>query len=84
MKESYMEGVASHHGPRSCATCSSRAPFGRTVKVRGEVSLTSGERASWVLSSESIHPGLPARLLERSAKRGGPIDRKGRIEPAES
>ena len=75
MKESHMEGVAPRHGPGSCVTCGN---------ARGEVSLTTGEGASWVLSSESIHPGLPARLLERSAKRGGPIDRKGRIEPAES
>ena len=75
MKESYMEGVASHHGPRSCA---------RVSNGRGEVSLTAWVRVSWVLSSESIHSGLPARLLERSAKRVGPIDRKGRTEPAES
>ena len=78
MKESYMEGLASHHGPGSCASHSSRTPRGATVKVRGEVSLTSGERASWVLSSESIDSGMPAYLLDgtghasRSAETRGP------------
>ena len=78
MEESYMEGIASRHGPRSCASHSSLTPKGDRVKVRGEVSLTSGESVSWVLSSESISVGLPAYLLDgtghasRSARTRGP------------
>ena len=64
MKESYMEGVASHHGPGSCASHSSQPPTGGRVKVRGEVSLTAGERVSWVLNSESIRSRLPVPLLD--------------------
>ena len=65
MRESHMEGLASRHGPRSCARHSSPPPRGGGVKVRSEVSLTCGESARWVLSSESIRPGLPAYLLGR-------------------
>ena len=75
MKESYMEGVANRHGPRSCA------PRGN---VWGEVSLTVGERVSWVSSSESINPGLPVFLLDMAGKMSRPHYREGSGEPAES
>ena len=63
MKESYMEDIASHHGPRSCARPSSPPPPAARVKGLGEVSLNRGESVSWVLSSESIKSGMPAYLL---------------------
>jgi hypothetical protein len=72
MEESYMEGVTDHHGPRSCVA------YAASSCASGEVSLTSGESVSWVLSSESISLGLPACLLDgtvhasRSARTRGP------------
>jgi hypothetical protein len=75
MKESYMEGVAHHHGPRSCVAGSN---------ARGEVSLTDGVRVSWVLSSESIHSGLPVFLLDTVGEMSRPRNREGGGEPAES
>ena len=76
MKESYMEGVAHHHGPQSCVSVSPTA--------RGEVSLIDGVRESWVLSSESIHSRLPAFLLDTVGEMSRPRNREGGGEPAES
>ena len=76
MQASYMEGIASHHGPRSCVSAS--------LTARGEVSLTAGVRVSWVLSSESIHSGLPAFLLDTVGEMSRPRNREGGGEPAES
>ena len=84
MEESYMEGVASRHGPRSCASRSSLTPKGDRVKVRGEVSLTSGESVSWVLSSESIAPRLPVHLLDVIGEMSCPLQREGHGKQAES
>ena len=78
MKESYMEGVAHHHGPRSSAADAAISC------ARDEVSMTDGVRVSWVLSSESINPGLPALLLDVVGEMSRPKNREDVGEPAES
>lgn len=66
MKESHTEGVANRRGPASC------------VLGEDEVSLTAGEGASWVLSSESIESGLPVTLLGTVGETRRPEEPRGR------
>ena len=75
MKESHVEEIAKRHDPASCATCGN---------VQGEVSLTNGERVSWVLSSESIAPRLPVHLLDVIGEMSCPLQREGHGKQAES
>jgi RNA-directed DNA polymerase len=53
MKESYIEGLATHDGPESCAG---------TRKGTGEA--LTGESAGWVLSREIKHFRVPTLLTE--------------------
>jgi hypothetical protein len=52
MRESYNEGLANHIGPESCAGVGN-----------GTGEALTGERASWVLSSESLRSDLGASVI---------------------
>ena len=58
MKESHIEGVATHDGPESCVV---------DRKVRGEA--LTGACAGTVLSREIKHSRVPTLLTERKATR---------------
>ena len=75
MKEPHMEGVANRHGPGSCVQRSN---------ALDEVSLTAGEAQAGTLSSEIIHTGLPALLLDTVGEMACPPGREGTAETAES
>ena len=75
MKESYMEGIANRHGPRPSASGSND---------RRAVSMRRGEGVSWVLSTESIAPGLPVHLLVVIGEMPRPLGREGVGKPAVS
>jgi len=73
MKEPDMEGVASHHGPESCAGDGNAA---------GEA-LTGGS-AGQPLSSEIKRSGVPTGLTRREGHTGRRVRREWRTGPTES
>ena len=73
MKEPDMEGVASHHGPESCAGNGNAA---------GEA--LTGVRAGQPLSSEIKRSGVPTVLTRREGHAGRRAHREWRPGPTES
>jgi len=73
MKEPDMEGVASHHGPESCAGNGNAA---------GEA--LTGVRAGQPLSSEIKRSGVPTVLTRREGHAGRRAHREWRSGPTES
>ena len=73
MREPDMEGVASHHGPVSCASGGN---------VAGEASI--GVRAGQLLSSEITPLGVPTGLSGREGHAGRHDRRERRSGPTES
>ena len=76
MQEPYMEGVANHHGPKSCAGGGN---------VAGEA--LAGENAGRLLSSEITGPGRRPRWLAGKATQHATVTRvarrsRGVVEPA--
>ena len=73
MKEPDMEGVASHHGPVSCAGGGN---------IAGEASI--GVRIGQPLSSEITTLGVPTGLSGREGHVGRRVRRERRSDPTES
>jgi len=73
MRESYIEGVASHGGPESC------------VGVREDVGeALTGERAGWAIEPRNQGFGVPTRLMDAEGNIVGSVIRELSTDPARS